>query len=632
MKKLLALLLIFVCLVLSSSFLWAAEGRIEISFKVGDDILTINGKETQVEKPVVINGVTLVPLRVISEAFGAEVQWDGALRRVTLSYNGILINLYIDNKEAMVDNTKTELLEAPKIINDKTMVPLRFITENFGADVSYDEKTQQITVIKESANENSIKDFSLILKKTSKGRVGDSYYKWSIDYPKTLKLSQRSFNGSWNIFVHQDETYFIALSIEDNEDQSLDSILPAVLNRVKEYTLINQQKLKAGQDEYIKVVYRDKKSGYEERYYIKDNKIYSLGLFYDDYNKYKEDKEIQKILDSFMLEYKNDGTEEDLSDVTSDGMRPYEDKKFGYSLKVLADWVEIKSEDKENKITFSDGSKNLVYIYVHSIEKGQALEEIVKKELEYLYREYNQEVYKLQSSESGLIGGKVVKKMNFVVKLGNDTVYSTDIYAVGKNYKYNFGFVLDAETYNDSEKRAKIMSMLESFKFEEPDFDELGYILDPNLIDTAETFKTVENKDMGLSFTIPATWSENKDFNTSKSIQYHNNEGFMSVTVLASPDISYEDYIPEFIENIKKSAAINSNISLDSEEDIEVKGMKAKKYTTSLKVGNNVIKELGYILNKDGKVVLVSMSITDLRKSDKNVKILNDIWESMKFE
>jgi len=633
MKKLLVFILSIVLFILSSNFVWALEGRIEMAFKVGDEVLTINGKETQVEKPVVINGVTLVPLRVISEAFGAEVSWDGVLKCVTLDYNDVLINLYIDNKEAVVDNTKTELLEAPRIINDKTMVPLRFITENFGADVSYDDKTQQITVIKESVNENSIKDFSLILKKTSKERVGDSFYKWSIDYPKTLKLSRRNFNGSQNLFVHQDETYFIALSINDKEEQTLDSILSALLNSVREgYTLINQQKLKSGQDEYIKIIYKDKEAGYEERYFIKDEKVYSLGLYYEDYSKYKEDKEIQKILDSFMLEFRSNGTEEDLSDVTPEGIRPYEDKKFGYSLKVLADWMEVKLEDKENEISFIDENNNKIYVSVHSIDEGQTLEAVVSKGLEFFKREFNQEIYKLESSENGKIGGKDVKKMNYTIKLGDKTIYSTDICVVGKNYKYNFGFIIDAETFKDSEKKAKIISMLDSFKFDEPDFDELGYILDPDLVDTTETYRTVENKDMGVTFTLPVSWVENKKLNNSQTIYYQDNEGIMSVTIVVRPGVSFEEFSTQLFDTIKMSSSMNSNVSLDSEEDTEVKGLKVKKYSASLKDGNDVIKESGYVLEKDGKVYLVSLSISNYRKSEKNAKILNDIWESMKFE
>ncbi len=57
----------------------AADGKVEISFKVGDSILNINGVPTEVETPYVAGeGTTLVPLRVITEDLGAKVDWEDA--------------------------------------------------------------------------------------------------------------------------------------------------------------------------------------------------------------------------------------------------------------------------------------------------------------------------------------------------------------------------------------------------------------------------------------------------------------------------------------------------------------------------------------------------------------------------
>lgn len=61
--------------------------KVEIAFNVGDSILKINGIETEVETPYVTeNNTTLVPLRVITEAFGAKVDWDGDTQKITLTY------------------------------------------------------------------------------------------------------------------------------------------------------------------------------------------------------------------------------------------------------------------------------------------------------------------------------------------------------------------------------------------------------------------------------------------------------------------------------------------------------------------------------------------------------------------
>ena len=125
-----------------------AANTAEIRFSVGDSTLLINGNSVEVETPYVVGGgVTLVPVRVISEAFGAEVGWDGETKTVTIIDGGTQITLQIGNKTAFVNDEEISLEEAPELTeNDFTMVPLRFISESLGAVVDYDAQTREITV------------------------------------------------------------------------------------------------------------------------------------------------------------------------------------------------------------------------------------------------------------------------------------------------------------------------------------------------------------------------------------------------------------------------------------------------------------------------------------------------------
>ena len=78
--------------------------RVEISFRVGDETLMINGAPVTVEKPYVVGvGVTLVPLRVITEAFGAKVEWIAETKSITLEYPDVDILLQINNPIAEVN-------------------------------------------------------------------------------------------------------------------------------------------------------------------------------------------------------------------------------------------------------------------------------------------------------------------------------------------------------------------------------------------------------------------------------------------------------------------------------------------------------------------------------------------------
>ena len=107
---------------------------------VGDEERTLDAP------PMIVNGVTFVPLRFIGEALGAEVTWSPALQVVFLVKGSSRIQLTVGSKLAIIDGRITQLLEAPRIQNGRTMVPLRFISEAFGADVTWDQLTKAVTV------------------------------------------------------------------------------------------------------------------------------------------------------------------------------------------------------------------------------------------------------------------------------------------------------------------------------------------------------------------------------------------------------------------------------------------------------------------------------------------------------
>jgi hypothetical protein len=124
-----------------------AKAASSIRLTVGERIAYVNGSPVQLDvAPEIVNGMTLVPLRFLAEALGSEVKWDGAERKITLSQQDKTIHLWIDQPFADV-NGKTMILEAsPSIVNETTVVPIRFISENFNQKVAYEEATRRITI------------------------------------------------------------------------------------------------------------------------------------------------------------------------------------------------------------------------------------------------------------------------------------------------------------------------------------------------------------------------------------------------------------------------------------------------------------------------------------------------------
>ena len=133
--------------------------KIVITLQPDNPYMTVNEVSQEIDpgrgtKPVIIPkwSRTVVPIRAIVEALGGTIVWNGAERKVTINFNGTVIELWIDNPKAKV-NAFEKWIDPnnhdvkPIIINDRTMLPLRFVAESLGCDVGWDPDTRTITII-----------------------------------------------------------------------------------------------------------------------------------------------------------------------------------------------------------------------------------------------------------------------------------------------------------------------------------------------------------------------------------------------------------------------------------------------------------------------------------------------------
>lgn len=136
MRRILAVLLITLLLLgsLSSAALAAPavllDGR-KISFDV---------------PPMIENGRTLVPLRCIAEALGAEVGWDHSAQSVIIIHGTTTIKLKISSPTALKNDRRLNLEVPPRIVQGRTMVPLRFISEAMGAAVFWNSGARTVSI------------------------------------------------------------------------------------------------------------------------------------------------------------------------------------------------------------------------------------------------------------------------------------------------------------------------------------------------------------------------------------------------------------------------------------------------------------------------------------------------------
>lgn len=91
--------------------------------------------------PVLINNRVMVPIRFIAENQGAQVDWDEQTRTVTVQMDGQTLSLVIDQSPADFDTP-------PTIIKGRTFLPTRYVMEKLGADVHWAEVDQSVIIEK----------------------------------------------------------------------------------------------------------------------------------------------------------------------------------------------------------------------------------------------------------------------------------------------------------------------------------------------------------------------------------------------------------------------------------------------------------------------------------------------------
>jgi hypothetical protein len=122
--------------------------RVTIFLQVGNDNAYINGEQVKIDAPPFISGGNvMVPLRFILTSFKANLDWDNIFQIITLTLGSNRMRLQIGNLRADVNGQLKMLPTAPVLIKGVTFVPLRFISENFGADVKWDGTLKAVSIV-----------------------------------------------------------------------------------------------------------------------------------------------------------------------------------------------------------------------------------------------------------------------------------------------------------------------------------------------------------------------------------------------------------------------------------------------------------------------------------------------------
>ena len=120
----------------------AGEKSKVIKLQIGSRIVTVDNEAVIYDvAPVIRNDRTLVPIRIVTETLGGKVDWNGVTKEVTLNIDGKEIKM-------TVGKTLEKYGVAPVIIDGRTFVPVRFVADELGATVAWDDATKTVTITK----------------------------------------------------------------------------------------------------------------------------------------------------------------------------------------------------------------------------------------------------------------------------------------------------------------------------------------------------------------------------------------------------------------------------------------------------------------------------------------------------
>ncbi|WP_127532123.1 copper amine oxidase N-terminal domain-containing protein [Paenibacillus kobensis] len=633
-KRLLAMLtvicLLLACIPLTASAAEAAEAQpVEIQLSVGSSAVSIDGTSSTIQKPIKVNGITLVPLSVITKAFGAKLKLENN-KKITLTYNATTVVLTIGSNKVSVNGVVTTLPAEPKIVNGVTMVPVRVITQAFGANIAL--SGNKITITGTKANEASPTAGGTAGIDSDAGmtKIGDSYWGWSMQYPTDLTLKSQSDNGDWTTWTGGSEDPNLIVSIEDaDEEWTTDQIREHIETYFDTNEIVLEKKTISVKGTSYERYVTKSRSGwfFEYRAAQKDKRVYVVmagakSESREALNKYGPQ------LDSFTISF--DKSNRTLKDITKvvDGMVTIHDKDYGLQIKMPANWHRL--EDMTNPFFVSD--EGLISFSLYSAQSGETAEQWRASERENV--------------ESDFAAGYIRNIEESTIALNNGTgqvlkyqyswdqtkwISEYDIYYITGNHKYKLKFYY---TKDDAAKEQQLYSTLTSSLSLDTKFidDNFGEVDDDTELEKAVTKKT--SKEYGYTISLPKSWSAIDGDFEEEEVNYATTFGLFSINV-ETRDINAYEYgnaLEYYYKTEASEKAIGTTVKSTSNQTIN--GTSFKVVETESPKAERPFTTLHYLVDRPGYdgILILTVSFNRAQDTEANRAKVTKVIESLTFQ
>lgn len=599
----------------------------EIRFTIGQDVIQINQDKINVEKTYIYKGTTMVPLRVITEAFGAEIEWDWKENSITVMHLGKNIKLFNGKSIAQVNGLEKSLVCPAKIIKGTTMVPLRFISENFGARVGYHSKTKQVRVV------IPYFDYDNRFRYISKAKIGDSYYGWSVAFPKGCTVVDKQSSGKSVLVTNEEGGYYYYIyNVRTNRIQNESDLLQELLGYVDNERIVSQKIIDKDGLKWADVVLESQDEIYQYRAVLKGQRLYQIHFYtYNKIDFFNQEKgaRYEEIIDSFEINYAgNDPDIRDINEIEGD-LYTYRDKAYGWTIDLIPTMnMEVKRNFNYYEIMDERGEDRGITcsIEFYSIDESDSLNQYADVKIQEIKEDINQD-YLSGPSIAGIKtdSGIPAKLAKFKANLGNKELSFYDLYLISGKHKYAVSLYGKTELFEsgNAELYEKILCSFTPIESDRTIRAEDTYTKLRGQVNS------YQNSEYNWSCEYPAWWYLNGNENSDATV-ISDRSGLLEVYVGAARNVSKDSVKREIMEKIKE---------LENSEDFKIISQTEvlKEGIPMWQVQCEYVEEgikyyyTAYVFQVEDRTFGVHFTVADIVNSEANIRRLDELWQSMKF-
>lgn len=156
MKRFISIIIcIFMITMASNTVALANDDEVDLGtqviLQVGNPYMLVNGESKEVDPgqgtaPITYKGTTFLPIKALITELGGNLNFTAKDQKITINLDGINVQLQIGSKRAVVNGVAKSLGVAPMSIKGRTMVPIRFVTDNLKMKLKWDSINQRVTL------------------------------------------------------------------------------------------------------------------------------------------------------------------------------------------------------------------------------------------------------------------------------------------------------------------------------------------------------------------------------------------------------------------------------------------------------------------------------------------------------